>query len=732
MKQRLLAIGLVGALVLGSTAPAWADNAGAVLPENSQWKPTEGRSPEGSFSRADQIILNQVATKGRLEELCRNLALTANLDLSLPSSDGDVTMGIQRRLVTLPSVENPQSLELYQVDEFAPGFGLTPIIELAERAEEGLGLGVGVSFSLDSTVVRPRAFLKNCEEVKDLLNIKDVRYVIPPSLLKHGVKPTAEEFIQAMTPRINAMEDGELWSLSGLTTVSASPEVGFTTGQVSAGVSIGGAQSGSAVMIVHKLSKTHTRFSLRVSHLHVFTAQGTVADVPIIDIFNPAGALTLRNSLEKIFNSAVVGQLAGYLTASFSVLQQIGNQSSQQYLIVFDLDTSDPAQVTQLAEMMQSDFFGLLKRAASLATLHASQKATLETFDRLTQKHEDVVERVASIVQTDVGLTDGNHSATLKLPVLGTHSRTSISSRNDVVTVRPNEVGEPASRELHLATAERPQTDVGFSIPLINKTVVNDTSDTKYTGFYFADNGKLQVVYTHLDAFQRRGAAAVQDTLNEFRDMLAVAGSRGDPAADAEPNQFQIALPPHDGRTLKSGSLAFTLNINAEGVEQAFHASGEEIEQAVRRIFPHPSASEDNADRKNSWNDVLAEKITKVLVQGRDQTPAQRSAALRDVMVAESNSNVVFDSLGTFFSFLPLPKPSDLAYEGTMKVLLELADPKNVSANLAMTIDTGRKHQPKAVTNVSVRENSGNADLLDAGLANRERTLQPKYMDVNP
>jgi hypothetical protein len=729
MIQKCLALGLAGSLILGSTGAASAQIASPVLPDGSKWQKTEGHSPEGNFSRADQIIFNQTATQGRLEQMCHNLELSGNIGFSLPSSAGSVNLGVLRRFVTLPNVDSPQDLELYQVDEFSPGVGISPMLT-ALRNDVSLGLGVGFSFATDSTVVRPREFFKNCGEIKALLNVKDVKVVLPPSLLAH---PSKEKFIEAMIPRIAAMEDGELWSLAGNTTISASPTISATTGHISAGVSIGGTQNGAAVMMVHRLSKTHTRFSLRVSHLHVFNAAGTVADVPIINIFNPGGALTLKNVLEKAFDSAVVGQLVSYFTASFSVLKQIGTQSTQQYLIAFDLDTSDPAQAAELAEMMQSDFVELIKRAVSVATLQATQNATLANFNHLTEKHEAVFGRAAAVVQTDIGRIDQSHSATLKLPVLGSHVRASSASKDDVVTVGSNWVNGPATRELHLASADRPSADVGLSIPVINKTIVSDTSDTKYTGFYFADNGKLQVVFTHLDAFQRRKAGAVQDTLNEFRDMLAMTGSRGDPASDGDRHQYQIDVPETHDR-IKSGSLAFTLSVSPEGVDKAFHASAEEIRRAALRVFPIPAQHGERSSEDNSTAASFAEKITEVLVRGRDATPEQRNKALRDLMVDSGNSNIVADSLTTFFRFLPLPKGSDVAYEGTMKVILQLADKQDVSANLAMKLDTGVK-LPKGVkdngVNLSVNQNNGNVDLLDAGLANRVRTVPPKFMDIN-
>jgi hypothetical protein len=716
-------------LACGAALPARGDG-GDPAPD-SKWQPTQGRSPEGSFSKADQIILNQVATQGRLEQLCRNLQLSGSVSQSFPSSDGGVSLGVLRRLVTLPSVENPQNLELYQVDEYAPGASLTPTLNFARRTDASLGLGIGASFTLDSTVVRPRAFFKNCEEVKDLLNLADVKFVLPPTLLKHPTNLTRDEFVSVMAPRISAMEDGELWSLSGVTTISAAPAAGFTAGQLSAGVSIGGTQNGGAVMIVHRLSRTRTRFSLRVNHLQVFNAQGTVADVPIINIFNPSGALTLKNELEKVFNGSVASKLVDYFTASFTALQQVGSQSTQQYLLVYDVDTSDPAQVAELAELMQSDFLELIKKAASMATLHASQKATLDNFNQLTREHDAVFDRVADLLQTDVGLIDHDHSVTLKLPILGSHNRASSASRDQVVTVDASGAGGPSTRELHLATADRPKNDVGFSIPVINKTVFSDTSDTKFTGFYFADDGRVQAVYSHIDAFQRRGAASVQTTLDQFRDMLALVGSRGNPAADGKAAQYQINLPSHDGGTLKSGSLSFTLSIDAAGIEKAFHASADEIRRSAERIFPIPLAVGDDGKPQNNYNKMIVDQIVKVLTQGRDQTPAQRSDALRDLMVEESNNNVVIDSLGSFFSFLPFTQSHELAYEGTMKVILQLADPQDVSANLAYKVDAGVKHAKNPEINISVNQSATNTDLLDAGRANRVRTQQPQYMDVN-
>jgi hypothetical protein len=488
-------------------------------------------------------------------------------------------------------------------------------------------------------------------------------------------------------------------------------------------------------MMVHRLSATHTRFSLRVTHLHVFNAQGTVADVPIIGIFNPGGALTLKNVLEKAFDSAVVGNLVNYFTASFTVLKQIGDQKTQQYLIAFDLDTSDPAQVAELAEMMQSDLLTLLQKAAAMATLRATQKANLAHFEQLTEKHEKVFDRAASVVQTDIGRIDQNHSVTLKLPILGSHNRASSASKDDVVTVGSGWTDGPASRELHLSSAERPKNDTGLTIPIINKTVVSDHSDTKYTGFYFTDNGKLQVVFTHMDAFQRRSAGAVQGTLNEFRDMLAMTGSRGDPASDGSRAQYQVVLPVQSGH-IKSGSLAFTMSLSPEGIDKAFHASTEEIQRAALRVFPIPpnQGGPRSTPGVSSYASSFAAKITNVLVQGRDASPAEQNAALRDLMVESGNSNVVADSLGSFFSFLPLPSGRDVAYEGTMKVLLQLMDPQDVSANLALSVDTGVK-LPKGVKNpvmnVSVNQNPGNTDLVDAGLVNRVRTMPPKYMDIN-
>lgn len=722
---------MAGGLAFGAATPSLADS-GVTM--GSAWNPTVGHSPEGTFTQADQIALNQVATQGRLDELCRNIPLAANVGKSFP--DAGLSLGILRRLVTLPSVDHPQNLELYQVDEYTPAVSLSPSFSFPSRISSALGLGVGASFSLDSTVVRPRSYFKGCAEIKKLLDVADVKLVFPPSLLKHGPTPTPEEFVSVMAPRIAAMEDGELWSLSGVTTVSAAVSAGAVAGHVSAGVSIGGAQNGAATMIVHRLSRTHVRFSLRVSHLHVFNAQGNVADVPIINLFNPGGALTLKNELEKVFDSAAAGRLVDYFTASFSVLQQIGDQHTQQYLIVFDLDPTDSSQVDELARMMQSDFLELIKKAAGMQTLRASQKATLENFSKLTKEQEDVFNRVATLVQTDVGRIDGNHSVTLTLPVLGSHSRASSSSFDSIITVDAAGAGSTKTRELHLATADRPRTDIGLSIPIINRTLISDNSDTKYTGFYFADSGKIQIIYSHIEAFQRHATSSVQGTLNQFRDMLALVGSRGNPAADADPKQYQIQLP-HEGLWVKSGSLSFTLNIDGAGVAKAFNASADEIRRAAERVYPITPDAGEKPQARNNYDRGMVDKIVKTLVDGRTQTPEQRNKALRDLMVRESNSNVVVDSLSSLFSFLPLPSPSELSYEGVMKVLLQLADRQDVSANLVYSIagdgsaPKGEKGHPAAPPNVSINQADSNPDLLDAGRANRVRTPQPQYMDVN-
>jgi hypothetical protein len=752
MKQRYLALGLAGSLILGSVPVRAADASGATgaagasgatgvtgieLPAGTSWQPTQGHNPVSNFSNADQIIFNQQATQGRLEQLCRNISLAGNINQSFAGGDVSISLGVLRRLVTLPSVEHPQDLELYQVDEYSPGIGFAPTIELASRADESIGLGIGASFDLDSTVVRPRQFSKNCEEIKALLDVKDVKVVFPPSILKNPTKLNKEEFVKIMAPRIAGMEDGELWSLSGVTTLSAAPSFAATTGHISAGVSIGATQKGQATMIVHRLSPTHTRFSLRVSHLHVFNASGVVADVPIINIFNPGGAITVTNLLEKVFNSAIANQLVSYFTASFTALQQIGGQSTQGYLIAFDLDTSDPAQVAELAEMMQSDFLTLLQKNVAMATFRANEKENLEHFQRLTEKHGQVFDRAASIVQTDVGRIDANHSVTLKLPILGAHTRGSDATRDDVVTVGPNFANGDGSRQLHLSSAERPMNDQGLSIPIINKTVVSNNSDSKFSSFYFGDDGKVQVVFTHLDAFQRRTAGAVQATLDEYRDILSMAGSRGVPAADVDPSKYQVSVPESHGHAYKDGSLAFSLNITAAGVDKAFRASYAEIERSAERVFP---IYNNNNENDNNRSEPTAQRLAEIIVGARDATPEQRNAVIRALVADHGNSNVVEDSLRSAFSFLPLTSIRDLitssgspniTYEEILKVFVQLADPADVSANLTLKINKGVKGEKPATANISVNQDDSNVDLIDAGHANRVRTVQPKYMDIN-
>ncbi len=266
--------------------------------------------------------------------------------------------------------------------------------------------------------------------------------------------------------------------------------------------------------------------------------------------------------------------------------------------------------------------------------------------------------------------------------------------------------------------------------------MISDNSDTKYTGFYFADSGKIQIIYSHIEAFQRHATSSVQGTLNQFRDMLALVGSRGNPAADADPKQYQIQLP-HEGLWVKSGSLSFTLNIDGAGVAKAFNASADEIRRAAERVYPITPDAGEKPQARNNYDRGMVDKIVKTLVDGRTQTPEQRNKALRDLMVRESNSNVVVDSLSSLFSFLPLPSPSELSYEGVMKVLLQLADRQDVSANLVYSIagdgsaPKGEKGHPAAPPNVSINQADSNPDLLDAGRANRVRTPQPQYMDVN-
>lgn len=525
-------------------------------------------SPEGGFSNPDRTRFDEKLRDKVLDQLCRHIKL--NQDFNFGSEDFSGTrIGISRYLA--PRTDN----KLTVVDEervraaWGHGFGKD-----FDGAAGGLGAGLFLGGSIEgrSMVVRPIDSVSTCKELDRLVNVFDIKTVLP------------------FTPkRISEMQIGELWRVPFV--LSYSQGVSLTdvlADNAAVTLSFGRTESGAASLTLYRLSEDQTRFRFRIDHV-VIKSKGAGVNMSIPAI---AFAADAPNILLRFLEHELARQLGRYTSVWLN--GATARSDGKRVMLEFVADSRDPQQALALSKALKGDFVELVRMGLRMSTLQVNDDSTRQAYERLRREHAtDLGEPTYAATSEYIAKT---RNFSLNIPFFIQHNVSSLFGTDKVTRLNG------ATGEFRYYRADKSRSNEYFNAPWVGPLVKNNKQRNAEVVTFAEPGGKHSepfLVYIHNEGYLRQTASTVRGNIEDVNKILRLAGAQRGASSGrlAMPLSSLPPAPPPpepsaDGSAQPGesseykGYFAMTMVINQKGVREALGASAEQVLKAFSAVVP--------------------------------------------------------------------------------------------------------------------------------------------------
>ncbi|MBI2790300.1 MAG: hypothetical protein HYX59_16690 [Elusimicrobia bacterium] len=706
MSQRLLRAAVIAVSAAVAAAPVRAQMKLMAEPD-SEWEsvvapgdpgstpntPVGPTTPEGGFSAPERVTFGEKMRERVLDQLCRNIKL--KYDYNLPGDFGGTGAGFKRWLAPLPDGR----LTIVDEERLSVGYGHGFSKVISDAAGVTLGLWVGGRIEGSSMVIRPLAGKATCKELDTLIDLRDVKTVLP-----------------FKAERVAAMKVGELWRMPFRLTVGHTESIGDTLAEnLNVSLSFNGTEAGAATLTVFRLSESQLRFRYRVDRVEIRTRGGNlVQTIPGVE-FASLGT----NILAKFVDRELARQLRDYTVASLG----FSNSRSQgkRVLLEYVVDPRDPVQAEAVAQALHGDFKSLAKMGWRMGTQQATDESTEAAYLRMKDEHDKEL-GPAQFAAIDA-YTQKAKSITLRLPFLTSQNWASLRADN-TTTRYTDEQGR-----IHFERADKSRQSEYFDIPWVGP-LVKDNVQRDVQVVTAARSGEEYgapiVVYLQQHGFLRATESSVREKAKELSDIMALAGTRGngpnprlavplakhfpEPPAPDPTYDFDRGPAGNQESANRKGAIAFTLVFNQEAVKQLTASTADDILKSyaatvdsipaakwllangalnpkngkveydwreARKAFPDRDSDRGNSGR--SYEEGEIEHMAKVATGLISDL-----AAARDAKDNEARSAALAKAFGGLGE-------SGLPYDEALRVFVQLVDPMNLTGDFVASVDRPKK-----------------------------------------
>ncbi len=697
--------------------------------------PAGATTPEGGFSAPERVKFGEKMREHVLDQLCRSINLS--FDYHAPGDFSGTGGRMRRWLAPMPDGR----LTIVDEELISVGYGHTFSKTFTEAGNVALGVGFGVRVEGGSMVIRPLEGKATCKEIDRLIDLRDIKTVLP-----------------FKAARVAAMRTGELWRLPFSLTMSHTESASVPAVEnVGVSLSFGGAQTGAATLTVFRLSESQLRFRFRIDRVKVRSrGGGVVATLPAVQAF-AAGAnigSQLLNSadvaakleghkyatmgakaLADALDSEIIGQINRYAIASLGV----SNSRTQGKRVVLEyvVDPRDPVQAEAVAKALHGDFESLAKMAWRLGTQQTTDGSTEAAYLRMKEEH-DAKLGAAAYAAID-SYRQRSRSGSLNLPFLMLQNWGKSKSDN-TMTRYTGEGGE-----YHFERADKSRSSEYLTLPYLGPLVKDNVQrDVQVVTQAKAGEayGDPIVVYLQQHGFLHESERQVRKKAQQFSDIMALAGTRGggpDPRL-ALPLSKYFPEPPSPTLPNRKGAMAFTLVFSQAGVKQLANATAEDILKSYAAVCDSQPAMQwllANAKLAGGkllydWN--AAKLFFPDTADGRESDEASSLASLakeaagliadlaavRDAPDNESRSKALAEAFGG-------AGKSGLKYDDALRVFVQLVDPMNLTGDFVATVDRPRKQADVAI-HLVLKKNRPENELLRAAGEAKSRFAEPSIL----
>jgi hypothetical protein len=735
----------VGTLFEGGRGPAPAFRALEVpaipVDPNSDWAPAAPDSEPGDTNPgAPERSGFWERMQGKaFDQICKSIKLRTGQGVDFPGYGG-ARAQVERKMERTAA----GTFALIDRIELSLNGGLSQ--SLLSGAEGGLAISVGTTLKGESMVVRPLGTKKSCDELGRLVNVLDMKAAIPLS-----------------PNRIREMKVGELWRIP--MTLHIGVGLGASAADLPASVSFGRGKEGRASVTLYRLAEDQVRFRLRIDKADVRSKGGDVVySIPGVALGLPATDTIILEQLAKLVDRQIARTISRYLTARLGLSS--GKRMGRMLMIEYVLDPRDEAEMTALRELMRGDLNALtmlrdLVSRAGRALIDQDKDPVREEIAELVGRHSGDLERAPTFVGADDYERDGSRFA-FKLPILWDYENASGRERDEILILDEDGGGH------RILKADKRKESGLFDVPFLGEMVMDHTQKTAQVISSVGPDDSVSepaAVYVVQEGFLRKGASTARDMAAQADDIASLIGARGE-GRNARTSLPVEALFPKDSlhlperahgprdatsgpqeKTYHRGISAFTLTFSREAVADIVSAPADVVlksyvnalgyaeQEMMKRVLPLMSIKADGsleysrreAERAlgyDGWRDegsrnalaelsYLAEQATDVirdLAAARDaKTPSERAERFRDAMAGDGRSG--------------------LAYEEILKVMVQLVDPADVSAEFFVNVEKRRKGEKDVAARLLLNAKApGDGAMIGDASRDRARFAEPSVL----
>lgn len=733
----------VGTLFDGVRGPAPAFKALEIpaVPVNpdSDWAPAAPDSEPGdSNPGAPERSGFWERMQGKaFDQICKSIKLRTGQGVDFPGYGG-ARAQVERKMERTAA----GTFALIDRIELSLNGGLSQ--SLLSGPEGGLFVSVGTTLKGESMVVRPLGTKKSCDELGRLVNVLDMKAAIPLS-----------------PDRIREMKVGELWRIP--MTLHIGVGLGASAADLPASVSLGRGKEGRAAVTLYRLSEDKVRFRLRIDKADVRSRGGDVAySIPGVALGLPETDTIILEQLAKLVDRQIARTISRYLTARLGL--SAGKRTGRMLMIEYVLDPRDEAEMTALRELMRGDLNALtmlrdLVSRAGRALIDQDKDPVREEIAELVGRHSGNLERQPTFVGADDYERNGRRFA-FKLPILWDYENASGRERDEILILDEDGGG-------HRVLKADKRKESGFlDIPFLGEMSMNHTQKTAQVISSVAGDGTVSepaAVFLRQEGFLRSGASTAREMAEEADAIASLVGVRGE-GRNARTSLPVETLFPKDSLMLPASShgprdhdmprekqyhrgiSAFTLTFSREAVADIIAAPNETVlksfvnalgyaeQEMMKRVMPLLSIKDDGsvaysrreAEKALGYDDWRDEGGRQAMAE-LSHLASQATRVIQDLAAAR-NAPSPKERADRFYEAMSGDGRSGLAYEDILKVMVQLVDPADVSAEFFVNVEKRRKGEKDVATRLLLNPNAGDGRMIGEASRDRARFAEPSIL----
>jgi len=697
--------------------------------DTKQIKPAVDNAPS-----ADIIHFWDNLKDKTFDNLCRAAKIRLNRDGRFASDVIGVEGGFNRELEQYPNKR------IALIDEVRLKLDATFGKDILNIPDIG-PLNVGISGGLEgaSIVVRPLDSDKYCKELDTLIDLREVKTIVPIN-----------------AKRIAAMKVGEIWKVPLITRFSFSGGVGANPVPYIT-ISIGGGitKERKPSVTLYRMDENTLRLRIRLERLIVKSVNAGVSSTFELEA-GDIGLFQAENILTKEINRQIAREINKYI--AFKLAYSHIRSSGEKILIEFLINPNVPEQLDALVDFLKGDL-GLIKRFIELGFKfnHFSEDddaiTGLENIEAAVNATENAVGVNANFAGTDIhhGHSDNFN---IVIPVIHSHQNSKNTAYNRYQTLNGDQV-------MHVYQAGKTSNGSTLNIPFIGTLSKYNSEKQVYAINKENLNNEISdpyLLFQHNVGFLRKDENTARDIINNVNGVLKYISMHGNGVDESsvlpvseiftesaqEENAFDENGFHNNAKTYKAAVVSFKLMISEQGIKEIILAPFKEILNAylnvmkeTERALVEKVAHLFSVDDKGVV-DFDKEKAAQILNSDEMESGYNPLYILRDM--AKTATAIIKDILSIGSQSDPKAQSqklsevaagrgkSGLGFEDFLKVVVQLVSKENISAQVYVATDKRVKGEKDINQNYVITGSTQAENAMNEMMQMRDRFSDPSKL----